>query len=144
MAEGSSPLTRGKPLARTGGDRRRRLIPAHAGKTACSCAAWTRPPAHPRSRGENPTSIMLVGMGVGSSPLTRGKLGDLEDVHARVRLIPAHAGKTRGTLRTLCERRAHPRSRGENMVMVWMSTFRLGSSPLTRGKRSTALSAGRP
>ena len=51
------------------------------------------------------------------------------------RLIPAHAGKT-----TLCEHMrvavaAHPRSRGENSVMIWTSCRGSGSSPLTRGKR---------
>ena len=50
---GSSPLTRGKRRRERPGHRDGRLIPAHAGKTACSCAAWTRRRAHPRSRGEN-------------------------------------------------------------------------------------------
>ena len=51
--EGSSPLTRGKPVRRCGTGEYVRLIPAHAGKTA----ALERP-----ARG-----------GSGSSPLTRGK-----------------------------------------------------------------------
>ena len=52
--KGSSPLTRGKlpsphvPLPPVG------LIPAHAGKTRWACTSWSRFPAHPRSRGENP------------------------------------------------------------------------------------------
>ena len=53
LSEGSSPLTRGKPLGLGGRVVPPGLIPAHAGKTprtrrACS-ATW----AHPRSRGEN-------------------------------------------------------------------------------------------
>ena len=52
-ADGSSPLTRGKPLHIDYTETLPGLIPAHAGKTARFCA---RPPyrsAHPRSRGEN-------------------------------------------------------------------------------------------
>ena len=50
------------------------------------------------------------------------------------RLIPAHAGKTVGALDARSRCRAHPRSRGENwlLVGVWCSGW--GSSPLTRGK----------
>ena len=51
------------------------------------------------------------------------------------RLIPAHAGKT--SLRTpgRRRRRAHPRSRGENLVPPISPAAQDGSSPLTRGKR---------
>ena len=50
---GSSPLTRGKPVASGRLQMSVRLIPAHAGKTVMwiSCAPKSR--AHPRSRGEN-------------------------------------------------------------------------------------------
>ena len=51
-----------------------------------------------------------------------------------MRLIPAHAGKTRLELNAHGEPPAHPRSRGENgyiYVYPWSSD---GSSPLTRGK----------
>ena len=51
-----------------------RLIPAHAGKTAPSPSVISRARAHPRSRGENITGALGVISGVGSSPLTRGKL----------------------------------------------------------------------
>ena len=52
---GSSPLTRGKPRPptcyRVGG----RLIPTHAGKTACRVVPDPAKGAHPHSRGENAT-----------------------------------------------------------------------------------------
>ena len=52
----------------------------------------------------------------------------------RVRLIPAHAGKTTPRHATTSVARAHPRSRGEN-VRVGANRFNgPGSSPLTRGK----------
>ena len=72
-SNGSSPLTRGKPdptllCTPTGG-----LIPAHAGKTDAVEWAPRGDRAHPRSRGEN-LAWAVDG--------------------ARIRLIPAHAGKT--------------------------------------------------
>ena len=72
----------------------RRLIPAHAGKTCVVrhilLLAW----AHPRSRGENAVEGLLGQVGMGSSPLTRGKLQALDPDVLREGLIPAHAGKT--------------------------------------------------
>ena len=53
----------------------------------------------------------------------------------KVGLIPAHAGKTDGKLRTTGMSLAHPRSRGENQEAYDALCKRCGSSPLTRGKR---------
>ena len=58
---GSSPLTRGKLPDRLGAVRRRRLIPAHAGKTTSSSASLTTRRAHPRSRGENDQYVRMNG-----------------------------------------------------------------------------------
>ena len=91
---GSSPLTRGKQGTAKSAYLNRRLIPAHAGKTA-HCATlgiWCE--AHPRSRGENlavGSNACVVG---GSSPLTRGKPPISDAKLWGDRLIPAHAGKT--------------------------------------------------
>ena len=71
---------------------------------------------------------------MGSSPLTRGKPGADADAAAHVRLIPAHAGKTRPRFRRAQTRRAHPRSRGENACARAPMFDTPGSSPLTRGK----------
>ena len=71
--------------------------------------------AHPRSRGENWVVISEHKRGLGSSPLTRGKLclfGVLIEIY---RLIPAHAGKTHAQTGRGHRRGAHPRSRGENL-----------------------------
>ena len=133
---GSSPLTRGKPAARSSLRPVSGLIPAHAGKTILlterKVSAW----AHPRSRGENLTGRQGLGKSWGSSPLTRGKqtrwaLSDLEQ-----RLIPAHAGKTGFAHGVFDLPRAHPRSRGENIKTGLSENAHLGSSPLTRGKPS--------
>ena len=50
-------------------------------------------------------------------------------------LIPAHAGKTRTAQARPSSAGAHPRSRGENPLMVDAPACVAGSSPLTRGKR---------
>ena len=131
---GSSPLTRGKLQTAWEGIKTGGLIPAHAGKTRTSWAAWSPPRAHPRSRGENIESEIMPEPGRGSSPLTRGKrVEGRPPGHCR-RLIPAHAGKTAGgRSRGGCSR-AHPRSRGENITNKLKQLPGWGSSPLTRGK----------
>ena len=71
-------------------------------------------PAHPRSRGENIRSAYLTEATAGSSPLTRGKHLAFTLPNRHVRLIPAHAGKTKMTDALTAAPPAHPRSRGEN------------------------------
>ena len=70
----------------------------------------------------------------GSSPLTRGKLQALRDDAQETGLIPAHAGKTTRRCLPGEARRAHPRSRGENLEIANPRGEAEGSSPLTRGK----------
>ena len=70
---GSSPLTRGKRRGRQACRSRRRLIPAHAGKTTPPPEAREPLWAHPRSRGENERAPWHEVSRRGSSPLTRGK-----------------------------------------------------------------------
>ena len=111
---GSSPLTRGK-----------RKPAARRGEPAL---------AHPRSRGENLHLQPHPGASAGSSPLTRGKQRPSANNLTAGGLIPAHAGKTRGHCHTRTNKRAHPRSRGENPRGRSVGVDGEGSSPLTRGK----------
>ena len=131
---GSSPLTRGKRCVGRGRTRRCRLIPAHAGKTSAISRVACADRAHPRSRGENTWLLPRGQRARGSSPLTRGKLRVQQGVDAAVRLIPAHAGKTRQGRESVGNPKAHPRSRGENTVSARSPALATGSSPLTRGK----------
>ena len=133
-AQGSSPLTRGKRRRPRRRDRRHGLIPAHAGKTAWTCARSASFRAHPRSRGENPRRAPVSSSIAGSSPLTRGKQGVAVGAARIKRLIPAHAGKTAAGRRGQADQRAHPRSRGENDAYTQEAPPPAGSSPLTRGK----------
>ena len=134
---GSSPLTRGKPARRGLEGMVRRLIPAHAGKTADTHRRCEYQAAHPRSRGENYQYHHDWYQPSGSSPLTRGKPArrGLEGMVRR--LIPAHAGKTTVAALALHGNAAHPRSRGENYQAHATALQAGGSSPLTRGKRAT-------
>ena len=132
---GSSPLTRGKHRVPPRVRRRRRLIPAHAGKTLTGMVADADAGAHPRSRGEN---VRPAARGVaydGSSPLTRGKHGVYAGWAPGIGLIPTHAGKTTACPAARPAGRAHPHSRGENHDRDAYPDPRPGSSPLTRGKR---------
>ena len=112
-----------------------RLIPAHAGKTRPSPPLGRSGWAHPRSRGENCQGMRDRRLARGSSPLTRGKLRTRLVEHGPEGLIPAHAGKTRGSVHRGVGHGAHPRSRGENPRTMDPMNIARGSSPLTRGKR---------
>ena len=70
------------------------LIPAHAGKTHNNLPPFYAVGAHPRSRGENVVASREELRLDGSSPLTRGKLGERVEEGLNLGLIPAHAGKT--------------------------------------------------
>ena len=91
---GTSPRTRGKPrllrrLVPPG-----RNIPAHAGKTFTARYRLVAETEHPRARGENPRITFGRLNACGTSPRTRGKLGEFHQGFPFCRNIPAHAGKT--------------------------------------------------
>ena len=135
ISAGSSPLTRGKRRSADAAELKVRLIPAHAGKTHNQIRGQSGSSAHPRSRGENWSMARTTSLGMGSSPLTRGKRARRARALRKNRLIPAHAGKTWRNGHRRNGARAHPRSRGENMPQSSLTSPSRGSSPLTRGKR---------
>ena len=96
--------------------------------------------AHPRSRGENTRRYWYHSGKSGSSPLTRGKHQAVLVPLWKIRLIPAHAGKTTTAGPLWIQAWAHPRSRGENTVDGATGLALAGSSPLTRGKHLVASS----
>ena len=120
-----------------------RLIPAHAGKTLSRVNSSFAMRAHPRSRGENVAAASRPNDVPGSSPLTRGKPSVPPVMWYTERLIPAHAGKTGQPRGRACASAAHPRSRGENDAVSSSQWTVGGSSPLTRGKRLSAVWAVR-
>ena len=136
---GSSPLTRGKHgvvVHLSGNDG---LIPAHAGKTRRRQTDEEEAEAHPRSRGENNGGAPFTWAASGSSPLTRGKHRVLVYLGSGDGLIPAHAGKTSRLPWIRASRRAHPRSRGENvrrcasgMTTSWLIPAHAGKTSCRR------------
>ncbi len=132
---GSSPLTRGGPLGGLGGGRRWRLIPAYAGRTHFPTRQEPANPAHPRLRGADYPKCAEFVCVWGSSPLTRGGLGCTCRFLARLRLIPAYAGRTTPRFGIGSPATAHPRLRGADSSSDPMRSARPGSSPLTRGGR---------
>ena len=139
LMRGSSPRMRGKPSRDDTGATHAGLIPAHAGKTREFREASERTGAHPRACGENSHKRSLQLILAGSSPRMRGKRPPWAGCLSTVRLIPAHAGKTKAsTIRTPAWR-AHPRACGENSGTDPSLLYVEGSSPRMRGKRKSLL-----
>ena len=88
---------------------------------------------HPRSRGVYPTSITLLGLARGSSPLARGLPRDTARAALERRIIPARAGFTRFLGVPAIVFPDHPRSRGVYPIFLRPRIWSLGSSPLARG-----------
>ena len=136
-SHGSSPHTRGARLMIDDGIDSRGIIPAYAGSTTTSNAppkAWTD---HPRIRGEHLKTPPGESMRVGSSPHTRGALLKERVDDVPVRIIPAYAGSTAGSAAGRLARRDHPRIRGEHTRTSTTPRGHPGSSPHTRGARSS-------
>ena len=139
VAAGSSPRMRGKPLFYRHGEPIGGLIPAHAGKTETSTARRAHVWAHPRACGENGIVASSMISLMGSSPRMRGKLYQARLPGPRLRLIPAHAGKTGQSQHWSCSLPAHPRACGENPREAQWIEAQQGSSPRMRGKPMTSL-----
>ena len=130
---GSSPQARGTlPVSHTS----RlfvRFIPAGAGNTRPSQCQCRRRPVHPRRRGEHRDDFTASACVAGSSPQARGTHGR-EAVGTPVqRFIPAGAGNTVMSTRTMHKNSVHPRRRGEHMIPQIENSRELGSSPQARG-----------
>ena len=134
---GTSPRTRGKPENGACHVKQHRNIPAHAGKTGRNPQATSESKEHPRARGENEVWRAANKDGKGTSPRTRGKLLFNEANSPTTRNIPAHAGKTTYCNTHHTTSREHPRARGENKSQVVRRHALWGTSPRTRGKRTT-------
>ncbi len=134
---GSSPRMRGTPRRRRAGDRRRRLIPAHAGNTDADSCRSSPAAAHPRACGEHRLRRHLQRRAVGSSPRMRGTPGREPASSDRPRLIPAHAGNTTACSAGGSRSPAHPRACGEHEGKARIPAAWFGSSPRMRGTHSS-------
>ena len=134
-ADGSSPHTRGAPIAEVDPESLTRIIPAYAGSTRAAAGTGIEHWDHPRIRGEH-RRFSSPSLAIdGSSPHTRGAPERGSEKKSGCRIIPAYAGSTwsRSTCRP--SPRDHPRIRGEHMPLTRVRTMSSGSSPHTRGAR---------
>ena len=134
LANGSSPLVRGKHCGRPEAGQVARIIPACAGQTGYVIARWLFSSDHPRLCGANSTKGSPLTSVSGSSPLVRGKLlGTLAECEVGG-IIPACAGQTPCSGKCRTRSSDHPRLCGANAVLMAPTAMPTGSSPLVRGK----------
>ena len=130
---GSSPLSRGIHWVSGDLEAGVGIIPALAGNTAAQLKEEQLIGDHPRSRGEYCVALTSTCFPVGSSPLSRGIHGVVNELGDELRIIPALAGNTTGVHAPVTGKQDHPRSRGEYGQVIIFVTRRFGSSPLSRG-----------
>ena len=136
--EGSSPLSRGIPCIRPDISVPVRIIPALAGNTLGHFTLGLSVQDHPRSRGEYCAGWCLQECCYGSSPLSRGIRHYGQSGDRKTGIIPALAGNTGSGDIKMTRGTDHPRSRGEYAGTVPLRYLALGSSPLSRGIRSSS------
>ena len=93
ISGGSPPPMRGKGRVYQIERVRRRITPAHAGKSARICLCHTCAGDHPRPCGEKIDDVEANAYEIGSPPPMRGKEVELLPGVAVGRITPAHAGK---------------------------------------------------
>ena len=135
----SSPHTRGARFRHGQRWPEMGIIPAYAGSTSIFVIGVPFSRDHPRIRGEHTTVYERTIEQEGSSPHTRGAL----QVHAVGGgvggIIPAYAGSTRRRQSGSRTAGDHPRIRGEHADSLQPGDIVFGSSPHTRGARSSPM-----
>ena len=116
-----------------------RFIPAYAGNSDSVSGIGCCFSVHPRLRGELRSRSRPIPLRNGSSPLTRGTLFGTSIKNIIDRFIPAYAGNSRKTLRSISLITVHPRLRGELPARNFNLLSDDGSSPLTRGTQVICL-----
>ena len=130
---GSSPLARGTQEGRNAPGGHDRFIPAGAGNTCRARPTIRAITVHPRWRGEHERNQHAFTQARGSSPLARGTRIAERSTIQHQRFIPAGAGNTAVTARSVLALTVHPRWRGEHRSHPGRDHPDRGSSPLARG-----------
>ena len=133
-AGGSPPRMRGKVKFETTGGGYTRITPAHAGKSQKGRAEARVRGDHPRACGEKWASANTTPACPGSPPRMRGKDRVRAMGNSKVRITPAHAGKSRPLCRAATLPEDHPRACGEKPTAPCLPTVFRGSPPRMRGK----------
>ena len=136
----NSPMELGPPPHARGSRRVPRLVvheagptPACAGITTTRSAAAARPPAHPRMRGDHTFEDALRATFDGPPPHARGSQRDHDALGVREGPTPACAGITKRSRCPTMAGRAHPRMRGDHIVVVDSEPSYDGPPPHARG-----------
>ena len=112
-----------------------RITPAPAGKTSRTVTITACNEDHPRTCGENASTIHSHHTVLGSPPHLRGKHRHHHSLHLPQRITPAPAGKTRFYRVKSSKDWDHPRTCGENLKSGFDRFPQEGSPPHLRGKR---------
>ncbi len=110
-----------------------RFIPAGAGNRIASSTSQQESPVHPRGRGEQPTTEIMLTTYAGSSPRARGTAHSAGSDGTPVRFIPAGAGNSQISTASRTASTVHPRGRGEQLAIGQLRVNTDGSSPRARG-----------
>ncbi len=130
---GSSPLVRGTEQDARLPEHIRRFIPARAGNRAKQSRPEILMAVHPRSCGEQFSSVKASFSISGSSPLVRGTVCQARPGWPSGRFIPARAGNRYLAAMVQAGQPVHPRSCGEQKTYDKFRNGQNGSSPLVRG-----------
>ena len=125
---------RGKACPRVSPHKSARITPAHAGKSQHSRALSLCVQDHPRPCGEKSIFARSITALAGSPPPMRGKVFPRELYSYRVRITPAHAGKSLFSRPARCPSQDHPRPCGEKRTKANFKLKNPGSPPPMRGK----------
>ena len=130
-----SPLPmQGKDLLRSPGGRKERITPACAGKSSSEGGIIFPPTDHPRLCGEKFCQRGGSLTDDGSPPPVRGKVATVTALCLRLRITPACAGKSNGTVEGTADAKDHPRLCGEKYTFSICAFLLYGSPPPVRGK----------
>ena len=129
----SSPPTRGWSLRWAAAQLICRVVPAHAGVVLVVAVTPSGTTGRPRPRGGGPARPPARSHSALSSPPTRGWSSGGRPETGRCRVVPAHAGVVPHGPCPSSTRPSRPRPRGGGPPRPRTLTFRLGSSPPTRG-----------
>ncbi len=127
LTVGSSPRGRGTRGAGVRPGLLGRFIPAWAGNTGADCTACAESAVHPRVGGEHSNWPSISTASPGSSPRGRGTQLVADSDEIIFRFIPAWAGNTLSTSRSMTLRPVHPRVGGEHLFVGYCFRRRISS-----------------
>ena len=135
---GSPPHMRGKGTAESLTRFKCRITPAHAGKRVEAAGQIDGNRDHPRTCGEKFEAAYKLAYPPGSPPHMRGKVFSHTAKQRRLRITPAHAGKSSVRVSRRHGYQDHPRTCGEKWTFSETKLESRGSPPHMRGKASGA------